>query len=190
MPSLVNHFQRRTKPQAVFLIGFMGAGKTSIGQALAKRLGWGFVDLDERIEQQENCSIAEIFHARGEPAFRRIETAALRELLNQMSSGNPLVVALGGGAPLQQKNAALLAACGAPQVFLDAPFDVLFQRCHEAAAARPLLQQKESARGLYNARRPHYLKAQFCVDTGSLSVEQAAEEIMQVLSLRAKEEGF
>jgi shikimate kinase len=176
------------RPRAIFLIGFMGAGKSSVGLALARRLGWRFVDLDQRIEQTQARSIAEIFRSGGENAFRPIETAALRELLAEMSDDTPVVVALGGGAPLQQGNARLLAVCGAPMVFLDAPFDVVRQRCRDMLSMRPLFQQEEQARALYDARRPQYLKAPFRVDTGSRTAEQAAAEIVELLSLKAKEE--
>ena len=164
----------------------MGAGKTSVGQALARHLGWRFVDLDQRIEMREGRSIAEIFAGSGEAAFRQIETAELRELLLELDDSPAAVVALGGGVPLLQENVALLASCGAPQVFLDAPFEVVRERCGNAAAARPLFQEEENARLLYESRRPHYLKAQFRVDTGSCSVEQAAAEIARLLSLQSE----
>ena len=77
----------------------------------------------------------------------------------------------------------LLAACGAPQVFLDAGFEVLRRRCAETVAARPLFREEEPARLLYESRRPHYLKAQYRLDTASCSVEQAAAEIARMLSL-------
>ena len=172
-----------TGPRAVFLLGFMGAGKTSVGQALARRLRWRFVDLDQRIEMREGRTIAEIFTRSGEDAFRRIETAVLRQLLAELGHGSPAVVALGGGAPLRKENADLLASCGAPQVFLDAPFEVVRQRCGETAAGRPLFQEEEQARLLYESRRPHYLKAQLRVDTASRSVEQAAADIACALAL-------
>ena len=161
----------------------MGAGKTSVGQALAHRLGWQFVDLDQRIELQTGVTIAEIFARSGEEAFRRMETAALRELLAELRQDSPAVVALGGGAPLREENATLLAGCGAPQVFLDAPFEVVRERCGATAAARPLFREEEPARRLYETRRPHYLRAQFRVDTTARSVEQAAAEIARLLAL-------
>ena len=173
----------KTQPRAVFLLGFMGAGKTSVGQALARRLRWRFVDLDQRIEMREGRTIAEIFARSGEETFRRIETAVLRELLAELGQGSPVVVALGGGATLREENAALLAACGAPQVFLDAPFEVVRQRCCETVAARPLFREAEQAQQLYESRRAHYLKAQFRVDTASQSVEQAAAHIARALAL-------
>ncbi len=177
----------KKQPQAVFLLGFMGAGKSSVGQALARRLGWRFVDLDQRIEMREGRTIAEIFAGSGEEAFRRIETAVLRELLAELGHGLPMVVALGGGAPAGEENAALLASCGAPQVFLDAPFEVVRQRCREAAASRPLFREEERARLLYESRRRHYLKAQFRVDTTARSVEQTAAYIARALALEPTE---
>jgi shikimate kinase len=173
----------KTQPRAVFLLGFMGAGKTSVGQALARRLRWRFVDLDQQIEMQEGHIIAEVFVHSGEDAFRRIETAALRDLLAELGQEAPAVVALGGGTPLGEENAALLTAYGAPQVFLDAPFEVVRQRSRDSAAARPLFREEEHARQLYESRRPHYLKAQFRVDTASRSVEQAAADIARALAL-------
>jgi len=173
----------KTQPRAVFLLGFMGAGKTSVGQALARRLRWRFVDLDERIEMREGRSIAEIFARSGEDAFRTVESLALRELLAELGHGVPTVVALGGGAPLPEENAALLAGCGAPQVFLDAPFEVVRQRCGATAAARPLFREEQRARQLYESRRPHYLKARVRVDTASRSAEQAAADIARALGL-------
>lgn len=174
-------------PRAVFLIGFMGAGKTSVGQALAELLGWRFLDLDQRIETQQGRTIAEIFSRSGEQVFREIEAAALRELLVELGDA-PAIVALGGGAVLREENAALLAACGAPQVFLDAPFEVVRQRCGQTVAARPLFREEDQARRLYESRRPQYLNAQYRVDTSSRSVKQVAAEIVRALSLEPRGE--
>jgi shikimate kinase len=178
---------QETQPRAVFLLGFMGAGKTSVGQALARQLGWCFVDLDQQIELREGRSIADIFASSGETAFRQIETAALRQLLGELANSPPVVVALGGGVPLQEENAALLACSGAPQVFLDAPFEVARARCADTAASRPLFREQERARLLYESRRPYYLKAHFRVDTASRSVEEAAAEIVRLLSIESGE---
>jgi len=171
----------------VFLLGFMGAGKTSVGQALARRLGWRFVDLDQRIEMRAGRTIPEIFTHSGEEFFRGIETAALRELLAELGHGFPLVVALGGGVPVGEENAALLASSGAPQIFLDAPFEVLRERCRETAPSRPLFRDEAQARLLYESRRQHYLKAQLRVDTTSRSVEEIAADIAHALALEAAE---
>jgi len=177
----------KAQPRAVFLLGFMGAGKTSVGLALAQRLRWQFVDLDQRIEKREGRTIAQIFAGSGEDAFRQIETAALRELLAELDRDRPVVVALGGGVPLREENAALLATSGAPQVFLDAPFEVVRQRCRETAGTRPLFREEEQARRLYESRRPHYLKAGFRLDTTQRSVEEAAADIARALALQPAE---
>ena len=176
----------KTQPCAVFLLGFMGAGKTSVGQALARHLGWRFVDLDQEVEMREGRSIADIFAVSGEDAFRQMETAALSELLAQLVSSPPMVVALGGGVPTREENIVLLASCGAPQVFLDAPFEVVRERCSQTAPGRPLFREEQRARLLYDSRRPYYLKAQIRVDTASRSVEEVAAEIARALSLQAE----
>src|SRR3974377_2032014 len=109
----------------VFLIGFMGAGKTSVGQALARRLGWTFVDLDELIEHRLRKSVAAIFAEDGEAAFRDMESAALRELLvpgisahHESPAGKGLIVALGGGAFVQPGNREAIERAGATSILL------------------------------------------------------------------------
>ncbi len=112
----------------------MGAGKTSVGRALAQRLNWAFEDLDERIERREGRTVAEIFRDSGESEFRRAEHAAVRSVLAELEGGAVRVVALGGGAFVQENNAALLKAAGVPTVFLDAPVEELWQRCSKQAS--------------------------------------------------------
>jgi len=179
--------QSEKQPRAVFLLGFMGAGKTSVGQALARRLGWRFVDLDQRIEMHVGQTVPEIFARSGEESFRGLETATLRALLAELADGSPVVVALGGGVPAREENAALLASSGAPQVFLDAPFEILCERCRETAPTRPLFRDEEQARLLYASRRQHYLKAQLRMDTTSRSVEETAADIARALALETAE---
>src|ERR1700722_5574442 len=111
--------------RAVFLVGFMGSGKNTVGQELARRLGWEFVDLDARIEARENKTIPDIFRLDGEPAFRSAETGALRDLTKSLASDS--VVALGGGAFVSRQNRELLLTW--PSVFLDAPISELWLRC-------------------------------------------------------------
>ncbi|MBZ5707376.1 MAG: hypothetical protein LAN63_18675 [Acidobacteriia bacterium] len=125
----VNSAAREPVPRVgvVFLVGFMGAGKTCVGQALGRQLGWRFEDLDDRIQAREAQTIAQIFRSAGESAFRVAEHEALRELLASLGS-SPRVVALGGGAFAQPENATLLEATGFPIVFLDAPVEELWRR--------------------------------------------------------------
>ncbi len=172
-----------TKRRAVFLVGFMGAGKTSVGQVLSQQLGWRFVDLDDLVVAHEKRSIADIFRESGEAAFRKAETAALRRLLDGLDQGRPTVAALGGGAFVQDENAWMLAEAGEPMVFLDATYDVLRQRCEVLAPERPLFEDESRFRALYETRRPHYLRANLRVDTTNGTVEQVAGEIMRRLSL-------
>ncbi len=177
-----------TVPAAVFLVGFMGAGKSSVGRVLGQRLNWIFEDLDDRIERRQSQSVAEIFRAGGEQAFRRAERAALQEVIEELPSGPSRIVALGGGAFVQKGNAALLKAAGVPTIFLDAPVEELWRRCQEQAgkvgAQRPLLGSTERFCALYEARRNGYSKASLRIETGSRSVEEIANEIARTLGLR------
>src|SRR5881227_2738475 len=95
----------RFSAHAAFLVGFMGAGKTSVGRALGERLNWIFEDLDDRIERRERRTIAQIFRESGESAFRRAEHSALQEVLEGIQN-QARIVALGGGAYVQSNNAA------------------------------------------------------------------------------------
>src|ERR1700678_995705 len=160
------------------LVGFMGAGKSTVGRALAAQLGWGFEDLDQRIERRENSTVAEIFRNSGEAEFRRRAHAALKEMLGELDTGSGKIIALGGGAFVHEPNALLIETLKIPTVFLDAAVDELWRRCMRQAAAsgmeRPLLEESEGFRELYKKRRSYYLKASFIHDTGGKMVEQIA----------------
>jgi len=166
----------------------MGAGKTSVGRALGQLLNWTFEDLDDRIESQEGRTVAEIFRDLGEADFRRAEHSALRQVLEESRGGVARVVALGGGAFVQQRNVALLKTAGVPAVFLHAPVEELWQRCRkqatEAGAERPLLKSVEQFRRLYEARRPSYLRASLKIATSGRSAEAIAAEIAEKLGLK------
>jgi len=174
--------------RAVFLVGFMGSGKSSVGHALSRRLEWRFEDLDERIQAREGRSIAEIFRDFGEVAFRQAEHAALRELVEGLPPSSPVVVALGGGAFAQAENAALLQAARALTVFLDAPVNELWRRCQneDEPDERPLRGDERQFRQLYEARRPRYMNALLRVDTAGKDVESIAAEIIASLRLHFK----
>ena len=166
----------------------MGAGKTSVGRALGQRLNWLFEDLDDRVERREGRSVAEIFRDSGEPKFRQAESAALRQVLEELHSGVAKIVALGGGAFVKERDAVLIEASGVLVVFLDAPVGELWQRCCEQAGAsgreRPLLGTFERFRALYRSRRKSYLRAPVKIETGGRPVEAIAAEIEQRLGLR------
>ena len=178
----------RVRSNGVFLVGFMGAGKSSVGRALARRLNWTFEDLDDRIERREGRTVAEIFRDSGEAEFRRAERAALTQILEEQCGGGARIVALGGGAFVQKNNAALLEAAGVPTVFLDAGVEELWRRCcaeaSESGAVRPLLKSEDQFRKLYAGRRGGYLMASLKVDTGNRTVEAIAAEIVECLELK------
>jgi shikimate kinase len=164
----------------VFLVGFMGAGKTSVGQALSRSLGWSFEDLDDHVVVRERRSIEEIFRHSGEAEFRRAELKALRELLAQARS-QQCVVALGGGAYAEPEIAAMIEQSGSTVIFLDAPVDDLLKRCQQQPVVRPLGRDPEQFRTLYEARRPHYMKGSFRVETSGKSIDEVSREIASKL---------
>jgi shikimate kinase len=173
----------KVRVRAIFLVGFMGAGKTSVGRVLSRNLGWPFVDLDDRIQAREGRSIAEIFQQAGESHFRETEFAALEELLREVEGGEPLIVALGGGAFVQDRIASLLENSGSVTVFLDAPASELWRRCDADMVKRPLRRQEEDFRHLYEKRRPRYLEAQVRIETAGREIEFIAREIANSLRL-------
>lgn len=162
--------------KGIVLIGFMGAGKTSVGKRLAERLGIPFVDTDARIEQKTGQSISAIFAEQGEMAFRAIETAMLKELAAEPAA----VIATGGGIVTQEDNWPLLKALGWV-VHLYAPTEALFLRVNRQNH-RPLLQTenpRESFESLYQAREALYRQADFVLDTANRSPHEIADELQQ-----------
>lgn len=171
----------RQRHRVIFLVGFMGAGKTSVGKLLAKRLHRRFVDLDDLVVAREGRSIARIFDEAGESGFRSRESAALQQLLTELKSSGEAVVALGGGALSQPENRAAAQRSGFPKIFLDAPVEELFQRCASQDLARPLRKDLISFRELYLSRLPYYSAAAMRVDTGNKSVAQVCSEVYSLL---------
>lgn len=167
---------------AVFLVGFMGAGKTSVGQVLAAALGWRFVDLDVRIVARTSRSVAEIFAEDGEASFRQMEHEELRSLLGELDTART-VISLGGGAWMQSANANILRAASLPVLFLDAPVEELWQRCLPERGTRPLLQSEIAFRELYAARRPAYAAGTLLVETQGRSIEEVSSQIQLLLGL-------
>jgi shikimate kinase len=165
----------------MFLVGFMGSGKNTVGRELARRAGWDFVDLDARIEQRERLSIPEIFHTKGEPAFRAAETSAMRDLLSNLPERST-VVALGGGAFVEETNRALLRPW--PTVFLDAPVDELWRRCQNDHVERPLGKDRGQFARLYEERLPSYQQASVVVETHGKETTVICTEIERALGLQ------
>lgn len=161
---------------AIYMVGFMACGKSTVSQLVAARLGWQFVDLDQEIEREQGTTIASIFRDRGEAEFRRLESAAVRAHVRSAQSGNPVVVALGGGAFAQPENFELLAEHGVT-VWLDCPLDVLKERV-AADATRPLAGDPVHFECLYLSRRPSYARADYRIDTTGMSAEQVADAVL------------
>ncbi len=154
----------------------MGAGKTTVGKILAKRLRLTFIDLDEVIEKELNLTIQEIFSRYGEDFFRDAETKALRSIADK----DRYVVATGGGVVLRKENWQIMIANGIT-VYLRAPAEVLWTRVRNNTS-RPLLQVEnpfERLCELFTQRIPQYEKADLIVDTENVSPEDVAEEIIK-----------
>ncbi|HLH40791.1 MAG TPA: shikimate kinase [Bryobacteraceae bacterium] len=163
---------------ALYLVGFMGCGKSTVGRILAGELGWKFVDLDEEIERREKTSIAELFDQRGEAAFREIESDALRERVHQAQMGRPQVVALGGGAFLSEENFELVTNNGVT-VWLDCPLDRIRQRIN-GQTQRPLARDAEMLEKLFEKRRAAYARADYRVEVVD---DDPAAAVKSVLAL-------
>lgn len=143
----------------IYLTGFMGSGKSTIGRLLADRIGWQFVDLDAEIEAAQKMSIVEIFETRGEAEFRRLEREKMGERVRAIECGRPTVLALGGGAIVEPENYALVENNGVT-IWLDCPFETIRRRVG-AAAHRPLARDPVSFAQLYETRRESYARADY-----------------------------
>jgi shikimate kinase len=165
--------------RSIVLVGLMGAGKSTVGRRLAKRLGLGFVDSDEEIEKAADRSIAEIFDAHGEASFRDGE----RRVIARLVAGGPKVIATGGGAFVDPRTRALiLSQCIA--VWLDADVETLAERV-KRRDRRPLLKGREPLpvlRGLADARNPLYAEAHLHVRSGETPHERTVERILDALA--------
>jgi shikimate kinase len=162
----------------IFLVGFMGCGKSVVGRALAGELGWGFFDLDDEIERREGLPIAEIFEMRGEVAFRQAENAALRERIKAVETGRPQVISLGGGTFLPDENFDLISNHGVT-VWLDPPLEVIFRRIANFNH-RPLARDPERLRELYETRRSGYARADYHLEITSDDVVANVGMIMDL----------
>jgi len=160
----------------IFLVGFMGCGKSTVGHALSDRLGWPFVDLDQEIERREKTTISDIFETRGEPEFRRVESEALKERIRSISSGRPNVVALGGGAFQSDANIDMVTNNGVP-IWLDCSFEMV-QRRIAAETHRPLARDPQRFRTLFDSRRESYARAEYRIEVSSDDPQDAVEKIL------------
>lgn len=161
----------------IYVVGFMASGKSTVGRHLAHRLGWNFFDTDDEIEAAEKMPISEIFAARGEAEFRRIESEIVRQHVRWIERGRPAVVALGGGAFVEPPNRQLLAENGI-SVWLDCPFEVVEKRV-AVTSHRPLAHDPGKFAALYRARREAYALAEIHIPIESDDAEVTVEAIVR-----------
>ena len=167
----------------IVIAGFMGSGKTTVARALGNLLGCDALDLDESIARVEQRSPKEIIEQEGEDKFRQIETVALTELLKNDAAG---VVALGGGTWTIPANRKLLAEHGAITIWLDAPFELCWNRIEAARQERPLAPSEEAAKQRYQDRLSIYALTDHRIEiNASNSVEEIAQTIASILRDRA-----
>ena len=167
------------KFQNIFLTGFMGVGKSTIGRKLCKKLKLDFVDLDDIIEEKAGQSISEIFSQNGESDFRKFESKCLKEVATRRGQ----VIALGGGALLENENRSVVNASGT-LVYLKASIDVLIDRVRHKAHLRPLLKDKKPEElrtymiDLFRMRENIYESASLIIMTDDLTQDQVVEKVL------------
>ena len=165
----------------ILLVGFMAAGKTTLGKALAKEMGLQFIDLDHYIENRYRCTVSQLFAQRGEEAFRQIE----RNMLHEVAEFEDVVIATGGGTPCFFDNMDYMNAQGIT-VFLDASVDVIYTRLTIARVQRPLVAGKSAEElrtyiaEMLGHRMPYYSRAThtFCANRLE-NVEQVSESVVR-----------
>lgn len=155
-----------------FIIGFKNSGKTTFGRQLAKKMGLGFIDLDEEIEEQEGQTIPEIYTRVGEDAFRRLEWKALKALMTK----DNIVISTGGGAPCHCDNMNLMEQHG-EVIYLQVTDETLISRLKKAAEDRPIVKGKtefelrQYVTGLRNRCEHHYKRARYIVDGEKINLD-------------------
>jgi shikimate kinase len=164
------------KADKIYLVGFMGAGKTTVARGLARRLDWRAVDIDELIERRERESVADLFAKRGEAYFRAVERAVLLEQVGPRH----LVVATGGGTFVDPQNRAAINADGL-SVWIDVPLERLIARV-PADGRRPLAADRAQMERLFAVRQVAYASAQFRVDARGAHPEAVADRIIEAVS--------
>lgn len=159
---------------SIVLCGFMGSGKTVVGKELAKIMGCKFIDTDELIEQEQGVAIKAIFATRGEDYFRDLE----HDICKRIADMKNCVISTGGGAMTFQRNVDALKG-KSNIVFLDASFTVICDRIGDSTS-RPLFQDKEKAKALYDERKSKYSTAADYIINGDMSARKTALEIAQI----------
>lgn len=157
------HIKLKRTP-GLYLAGFMGSGKSTVGRLLADKLGWDFVDLDSEIEAREQTSVGQIFEVRGEAEFRRMETDMIRYWVRAIERGSPTVISLGGGAFVHPGNFDLMENHGI-SIWLDCSFEVIQSRLAKEDSVRPLARDPDKLRELFENRKLGYSRADFRVES-------------------------
>src|SRR5262245_34327548 len=174
-PETQNSSNSQEDEARIFLVGFMGAGKTTVGRELAQHLGYRFIDLDDVISGRAGTSVQQIFAELGEPEFRRLE----REALQSCAGLSRTVIALGGGAYVSDENRSLLRTIG-KTIWLDCPLEVCLSRVR-GDKTRPLLGDEAAMAVLLDQRRATYAQADFTIQTGELPPARLAIELTRIL---------
>ena len=165
------------------LVGFMGAGKSTVGPLVARALGWDFLDMDDRIEERAGRSIADVFRDQGEPAFRALEL----EVAEEAASRPRLVIAAGGGAFAQPATREVLER-SAVTVWLRCDAATLEARV-PADGLRPLAANRAIMRSLLTEREPSYQLADVVVEASEGTAESVARRVVERLAARGIEVG-
>ena len=168
-------------PRRVVLVGFMGAGKSTVGPLVARLLGWGFLDMDTRIEERAGRAIADVFRDQGEPAFRALEL----EVAEEAASRPRLVIAAGGGAFAQPATREVLQR-SAVTVWLRCDPATLLARV-PADGLRPLATNRAIMRSLLTEREPSYQLADVVVEASEGTAESVARRVVERLAARGIE---
>jgi shikimate kinase len=164
----------------IVLTGFMGSGKSTVGPLLARRLGWSFIDVDDVIESEAGCTIAELFTRHGEPAFRDREHATIARLV----AGDSLVLALGGGAiERAETRAFLLSAPDTLLVHLEVELATTLARCRGTEHTRPILADQANLASRYHRRLPLYRTAHVSIAVDALTPEQVVDAVLAAARL-------
>ena len=162
----------------LYLVGFMGSGKSEVGRLLADELGWSFADIDEDIEKAQGVPITEIFDTRGEQEFRDMEKDAVRQRIKDIERGRPMVMALGGGAFVDPENRKLLEERGVT-IWLDCPFPRICERLN-GQTNRPLARDPEKFKQLFDDRQEAYSQAEHRIEADT---DDPAAVVARILKL-------
>jgi len=170
----------------VYLAGFMGAGKSTVGPILANTLGWNYFDLDKVIEEKLGKKIKTVFEENGEPFFRQVESEVLKEL----SNSNNVIISLGGGTIVNPNNLNIIKSTG-KIIYLKASIDSIYKRVAfkrdrpnliidgEEFSKERLIQKINN---LYNAREKYYNQADITINTDNISIGVTVDKLAKIIN--------